>query len=48
MTDVDPSAAEPKLNRSISRKGAKTPRKYELSFRPKGEIFLKSLAFRSG
>jgi hypothetical protein len=33
---------------NFSRKGAKTPRKYELSFRPKGEIFLKSLAFHSG
>jgi hypothetical protein len=48
MTHVDPGTAKPKLNRSISRKGAQTPRKYELSFRPKGEIFLKSLAFRSG
>jgi len=45
MTHVDPGAVEPKLNRSISRKGAKAQRKNELSFRTKREIFPRSLAF---
>src|SRR6266540_5256721 len=39
-----PSAATPEPNLIVSRKGAKAPRG-SLSFRPKGEIFLRSLTF---
>ena len=39
-----PSAAEPQPNRIISRKDAKAAKENKLSFRPRGEIFLRSLA----
>src|SRR4030095_6104984 len=45
---LNPSAAAPQPNRNVSRKGAKAAKKKALSFRPKGEIFLRSLAFCSG
>src|SRR3989337_3696800 len=41
----DRSVAEPQPSRIVSRKGAKTPRENELSFRTRGEIFPGSLAF---
>ena len=43
-----PSAAKPQLNRIISRKDAKAAKENGLSFRPRGEIFLRSLAFALG
>ena len=39
-----PSAAKPQPNRIISRKDAKAAKENGLSFRPRGEIFLRSVA----